>query len=192
MRIGILGGTFDPPHLGHLVVASDAFERLALDRLILVPSATPPHKHGSVQATAAQRLAMVRAAVAGDARFEVDDLELRRPGPSYTVDTLRAMRDRFPGCEILFLIGVDAARELPSWREPGEVARLARLAVLSRGGETLPTEGGEPPLRVEVTRIDISATAIRERVARGLPIRYHVPEPVRAIIEREGLYRRQS
>lgn len=189
MRIGIFGGTFDPPHVGHLLVASDVHAALELDRLILVPSADPPHKQGRVVATAEQRLEMTRAAVRGDPRFEVDDVELRRSGASYSVDTLREMRERHAGAELFFVIGVDQMREMHSWREPHEVARLACLSVVTRDGDA-PDEGGPFPHRlVHVTRIDLSATDIRRRVREGASIRYFVPEGVREIIEREGLYR---
>lgn len=190
MRVGILGGTFDPPHVGHLLVASDACRVLELDRLVLIPSASPPHKRGRVQATAEQRLEMMRAAVAGDPRFEVDDLELRREGPSYSVDTLRELRARMPEAELFFIVGVDQLREFHSWREPDEVARLATLAVVSRHGETAEeVNPGVPARSVPVTRIDLSATEIRRRVAAGESIRYFVPDRVREIIERDGLYR---
>ena len=189
MRIGVYGGTFDPPHVGHLIVASDAFEALELDRLIFVPAAEPPHKRGRVVATAEQRLEMLRSAVEGDPRFEVDDLELRREGASYTVDTLREMRDRYRGAELFFVIGVDQMNELQSWREPREVARLACLSVVAREGEA---PQPDTPFRyrlVPVTRIDLSATDIRRRVREGLSVRYLVPEAVGGMIERFGLYR---
>lgn len=189
MRIGVFGGTFDPPHVGHLIVASDACVALSLDRLILVPSADPPHKQGRVSASAAQRLEMVRAAVRGDPRLEVDDLELRREGSSYTVDTLREMRARHRGAELFFLVGVDQMRELASWREPHEVARLARLAVLTREGETPEPDSPFPHTVVPVTRIDLSATDIRRRLKEGVSVRYLVPEGVRGMIEELGLYR---
>lgn len=190
MRIGIYGGTFDPPHIGHLIVASDAFAALELDRLILVPSAEPPHKRGRVTATAEQRLTMLRAAVGDDPRLEVDDLELRREGASYTVDTLREMRDRYPGAELFFVVGVDQMKELQSWREPEEVARLACLSVVSREGETVDADTPFRHRLVRVTRIDLSATDIRDRVRDGKPVRYLVPEGVRRIIEESGLYNR--
>lgn len=188
MRLGIFGGTFDPPHLGHLIVASDACEALELDRLILIPAAEPPHKRGRVMTTATQRLEMVRAAIRGDPRFEVDDLELRRHGPSYTVETLRALSERHPDAELFFLVGVDQMRELRSWREPDEVARLACLSVLTRGGEH---PDPDTPFRhrvVPVTRIDLSATDIRARVREGKSVRYLVPEGVERLIEEWGLY----
>ena len=188
-RIGVFGGTFDPPHVGHLIVASEVFDALSLDRLLLVPSASPPHKYGKVAASAEQRVAMLEAAVGEDERFEVDDLELKREGPSYSVDTLREMRDRFPGAELFFVVGVDQLREFDTWRAPEEVARLARLVGITRHGEH-PTEvPGVQVKAVEVTRIDLSATDIRRRVREGKSIRYLVTEPVRELIERVGLYR---
>ncbi|MBD0320542.1 MAG: nicotinate (nicotinamide) nucleotide adenylyltransferase, partial [Gemmatimonadetes bacterium] len=130
MRIGVFGGTFDPPHLGHLVVASDACAALRLDRVLWIPSAVPPHKVHTVQAPARTRLELVEAAIEGDPRFTADDLELRRAGPSYTVDTLRELAERHAGAELVLLIGADNLREIPGWREPGEILRLARVAVL--------------------------------------------------------------
>lgn len=189
MRIGVYGGTFDPPHLGHLIVASDVCEALGLDRVLWIPSAEPPHKRGSVRASAEQRLAMVRAAVGGDPRFEVDDLELRREGASYSVDTLRELSRREPGCHLHFIVGVDQLREFPGWREPDEIARLATLVAVSRGGEQVEAGFPHDVRRVRVTRIDLSATDVRARLRAGRSVRYLVPEAVREIIERENLYR---
>ncbi len=189
MRIGVFGGTFDPPHTGHLVVASDACGALGLDRVLWIPSAVPPHKVKTVQAPAEARLEMVRAAIAGDPRFEADDLELRRPGPSYTVDTLRDLAARHPGAELVLLIGADNLREIPGWREPGEILRLARVAVLSRDGAGVPPDAPVPAVPVPVTRVDVSATEVRRRAAAGETIRYLVPDAVRALVERRGLYR---
>jgi nicotinate-nucleotide adenylyltransferase len=132
---------------------------------------------------------MVRAATAGDSRFEVDDIELRRPGASYTVDTLRELRARYPGAELFFVIGMDQFRDLHSWREPDEVARLARLVVVSRDGDLVSGEMRVPVEPVAVTRIDLSATDVRRRVQAGESIRYFVPDPVRELIERDGLYK---
>jgi nicotinate-nucleotide adenylyltransferase len=188
-RTGILGGTFDPPHLGHLAAASDAWQALGLDRVLFVPASVPPHKRGRVKTPAALRLEMVRAAVAGDPRFAADDRELRRPGPSYTVDTLRELHREAPADELFLLLGADALRDLPTWREPDAVASLAHLVVLHRAGEGAPVDAPFPALPVAVTRIDVSATEVRRRVAAGEPVRYLVPDPVRAVVEREGLYR---
>ena len=189
MRTGVFGGAFDPPHVGHLIAASDACRILRLDVLLLVPSAVHPFKHGRMRTPAETRLEMLRAATEGDERLVPDALELERPGPSYTVDTLRELRRRDPEGELFFLTGADNLRELPSWREPDEILRLATLAVLSREGEGAAGLPGVPSVAVPVTRVDVSATEVRRRVAAGEPIRYLVPEPVRAIIEREGLYR---
>lgn len=186
MRLGVYGGAFDPPHLGHLVAASDACDALGLDRLLWVPSAVHPLK--PVRTPPALRLEMVRAAIAGDPRFAADDLELRRAGASYTVDTLRELRAREPGAELFFLTGADNLADLPRWREPDEIARLATLAVVSRAGDTLPTDPAYPAVPVAVTRLDVSSTEVRRRVAAGKSIRYLVPDAVRAVIEREGLY----
>jgi nicotinate-nucleotide adenylyltransferase len=188
VRLAVYGGTFDPPHLGHLVVAGDVHFRLGVDRVVFVPAADPPHKRGLVRTPASLRLEMVRAAVQGDARFDVDDLELHREGPSYTVETLREFRRRDSDAELFFLIGVDALRDLPTWRDPDEVARLATLVMLARGGESNIPDPRFRVHRVPVTRVDVSATEIRRRVAAGEPIRYLVPESVREIIEREKLY----
>lgn len=191
MRTGVFGGTFDPPHVGHLVVAGDVHRRLGLDRLVFVPAADPPHKQGRVRTPAALRLEMVQAAVDRDERFLVDDLELKRLGPSYTVETLLEFRRRDPEGDLYFLMGADAVRDFPSWREPDRIARLATLVLMAREGDTAP-DGTYPVLRVPVMRLDIAATEIRRRVAAGVPFRYLVTEPVRAIIERENLYRRPT
>lgn len=189
MRIGVLGGTFDPPHTGHLIVAQDAWAALGLERVLFIPAAVPPHKRGRVVAPAAARHAMLAAATADDPRFGVCDIELRRAGPSYTVDTLRELRAKDPDGSLFFLMGADQFREFHTWREPHEIARLAEVVVLSRAGDGAVVSGADIPVRrLAVTRIDISATEIRRRVAAGEPIRYLVPPAVEAIIRREGLY----
>jgi nicotinate-nucleotide adenylyltransferase len=192
VRLGIFGGSFDPPHLGHLVAASDACDALGLDRVLWIPAARHPLKEGRVRTPPALRLEMVRAAIAGDPRFAADDLELRREGPSYTVDTLRALTGRHPGAALFLLAGADLLAELPRWREPDEVQRLATLAVLSREGDALPAGAGLDAVSVCVTRVDVSATEIRRRAAAGRTIRYLVPEAVRAVVERERPYEGRS
>ncbi|HEX7118250.1 MAG TPA: nicotinate-nucleotide adenylyltransferase [Longimicrobiales bacterium] len=189
MKLGIFGGTFDPVHLGHLIAAQDAWAALELDRVVFIPAAVPPHKRGRVTAAPQLRLEMLRAATAGDPRFEVSDLELRRPGPSYTVDTLLELRERDPTGALFLLLGVDQFREFHTWRGPEEIARLADLVVLARDGaaaSSLPTHF--PHRWVAVTRVDISATEIRRRIAARLPVRYLVPAAVEEIIRRERLY----
>ena len=187
MKVGVFGGTFDPPHLGHLIAAGDAHALLGLERVVWIPAATPPHKPVVGRTPAELRLQMVRAAVRGDARFAVDNLELKRSGLSYTVDTLRALRDRWDGVELVLLLGADALLDLPGWREPDEIAHLAELAVLARAPTGVPASP-YPAVPVPVTRVDISATEIRRRVREGISIRNLVNDAVRKIVERERLY----
>jgi len=189
LRLGLFGGTFDPPHLGHLVVAQDVVEGLQLDRLLFVPAGVPPHKLGREISPAEIRLEMVRALTAGNQAFEVSDAELSRVGPSYTVDTLAYFRRLYPNAEIFFVLGADQAAAFDTWREPEKVAALANLVVLAREGIQVPEEEFVP---VPVTRLDISATGIRERVREGRSIRYLVPDEVRKIIEGNRLYRARS
>lgn len=187
MRTGLFGGTFDPPHTGHLIVAQDALIRLELARVVFIPAFEPPHKRGRAISPAHLRLAMLRAALADDDRFAIDDIEIRRGGTSYTVDTLRALHAADPAAELFLLLGTDQYEEIETWREPGELRTLARIAVLSREGRH-PVLRADGASRVPVTRIDVSATEIRRRVAAGEPIRYLVPAAVEAIIRQHRLY----
>jgi nicotinate-nucleotide adenylyltransferase len=191
VRLGILGGTFDPPHVGHLLAASDAFEALALDRLLFIPAAAQPLKVGAVRATAEQRAAMLELLVAGDGRFAVDRMEIERGGLSYTVETLAALRRREPGARLFFLIGEDIAAQLAKWREPARIAELAELVVLQResppAGE--PAASPFPLTRLRTRRVDVSSTEIRERVRAGLTIHGFVPDTIAAYITAAGLYR---
>lgn len=189
-RLGIFGGTFDPPHIGHMIVAQDVLEALDLDRMLFIPAATPPHKTPGAQVEGALRLEMTESALGGDPRFAVSDLEFQREGPSWSVDTLRKLREEFPDTELFFVIGADQLAGFAQWKEPAEVARLARLVVMGRAGEgplEAPVEGVEHDF-VAVTRIDISSSAIREKISRGGSARHLVPEPVRRIIEAHKLY----
>jgi nicotinate-nucleotide adenylyltransferase len=190
VRLGIFGGTFDPPHLGHLLVAIDAFEALALDRLVFVPTGRQPLKADVTTAPGAARLAMTRRLVADDARFAVDAMEIERDGLSFTIDTLHAFAARDPEAERYFLLGADAWRSFPRWRSPDEIMRLATVVVLTRGGEPIgPAASGLRAPRVLPTRrIDISSTEIRSRIRAGLSLRGFVPEAVRDYIEANGLY----
>ena len=190
MKIGILGGTFDPPHLGHLVAAQDACSALQLDRLIFIPAAQPPHKLDRSVTEAELRLEMLRAALDGNPQFEVSTAELERGGPSYTVATLRELRAKHRGDMLYLLIGVDQVREFGGWREPEEILKLARIVMLARAGtDQLGEAASFVQQAVAVTRIDVSSTMVRGRVAAGEPIRYLVPDAVVQVIEREGLYR---
>ena len=191
MRLGLFGGTFDPPHIGHLIVAQDALMALRLDRILFIPAGIPPHKANRPVTAAAVRLAMLRAATVHDPRFAIDGLELEREGPSYTVDTLAALRGKYPDDELFLLIGIDQFREFETWRDPGRVAEMATIVVLSRDGEEI----GDPAALeafggryVKVTRIDLSSTVLRSRSAAGESLRYLVPEPVEAYLAAHHVY----
>ena len=193
MRLGVFGGSFDPPHVGHLLAASDAWEELGLDRLVFVPAAAQPLKEGRLVAPSAHRLAMVHLAVDGDPRFSVSADEIGRGGLSYTVDTLAGFAERYPAAERFFLVGADAFASLAHWREPERIARLARLAVLQRSGEAVAAPPAGVPasavVRLHTRRVDVSSTEIRERVRAGRPIRGYVSEAVADYIATTGLYR---
>lgn len=190
-RIGMLGGTFDPVHIGHAIVARDVLEALELDRLLVVPAARPPHREAVFPAEL--RLAWARAVFHGAPGLEVSDLELRRDGPSYTVDTLARLREaRRPG-ELHLVIGADQLRLLPTWHRYERLAELARIVVMERAGESLPEgEATLPYQGVEVTRIDLSSTRVRERLRANRPIRFLVPEPIREEVEEAWRARRAS
>ncbi len=191
LRIGILGGTFDPVHRAHLAIAEAARDQAQLDRVLFVVSAHPPHKRNYVSTPAEDRLAMVEAAVSAYPEFEASDLEIRRPGPSYTVDTLREIRAAHPEAELYLIMGYDAALDLPHWREPQKILEMARLLVLPREG------GAPPPLHHDVMNrstilqfspIPLSSTEIRESLRRGKYPAHALPEPVLDLIRRKGLY----
>jgi nicotinate-nucleotide adenylyltransferase len=191
VRLGLYGGTFDPPHSGHLIVAQDACQELGLDRVIFIPAGAPPHKQDRVITPPAIRLRLLEAAIAGDPRFEIDAVELDRTGPSYSVDTLEHLRARHAGAELFLLLGADQFGEFRTWRDPERVAALARIAVLRRGDsrEVLPSDMEVFHAQwVNVTRIDISSTDIRRRRAAGQTVRYLVPPAVEALIEDANLY----
>lgn len=187
MKVGLLGGSFDPVHHGHLIAGQVAAEALGLDQLRFVPAREQPFKQGQHAAPAADRAAMLELAVQGAPRLSVERLELERPAPSYTVDTLRALAAREPGAEFTLLVGADAAQELEAWREARALPGLARIVVFPRGQAAPPAS----PLVsgvVEVPRIEISATEIRRRVRAGLTIRYWVPDSVAEYVAEHRLY----
>ena len=198
MRLGILGGVFNPPHLGHLVGAQEALVQLELDEIWFVPVGQAPHREIEADPGADARLSLCRAASEDDERFGVSRVELDRPGPSYTVDTLRALRAERPAeDELVLLLGGDQAAELPQWHRPEEVLALAEVGVVARAGLS-PAEvrarlgglrGAEGLRFFEMPRIDISSTLVRRRVADGRPIRYLVPRPVERLIAELRLYR---
>jgi nicotinate-nucleotide adenylyltransferase len=197
VRIGILGGTFNPPHFGHLICAQEAYVALQLDAVTLMPARIPPHKPVEDEPGPDHRYELCRLAVEGDQRMTVADLELKRSGMSYTIDTLDQLRTRDPDSELFLIVGGDVAAGLPRWREPERVLDVATLAVAKRGGtpraevqDALAGLGGAERTRYfPMPRIGISSTEIRRRVGIGEPIRYLVPDAVAGYIEREGLYR---
>jgi nicotinate-nucleotide adenylyltransferase len=183
-KLGIFGGTFDPIHHGHLILARDAVETLQLDRVIFIPAALSPHKLEEQPTPPAVRLEMLRAAIEGDPTFAVDAMELERPPPSYAIDTVETLRQRESGAELFFLVGEDNVAQLSTWHRFPELAKLVQFVVLDRSG--LNTAHRYPAIR---RHLDISATDIRKRVATGRSIRYLVPPAVAAIIHERQLYR---
>jgi nicotinate-nucleotide adenylyltransferase len=192
MRIGLYGGTFDPIHLGHLILAEACREACGLDRVWFVVAGAPPHKPGG-RTDAGHRLEMVRLAVAGNPAFEVSEIETNRPGPHYSVETLEAVARERPDDELSFLIGADSLVDLPHWREPEAILRLAGLVVANRPGFEPPpiaTPGDARPIRqVTIPPIGIASKEIRRALLEGRSIRYQVPRAVEAYIAAHGLYR---
>ncbi len=193
MRIGVMGGSFDPPHDGHLALARAAAVQLGLDRVLLVPAGTPPHKPTGTTLPAPRRLALVAAATAGDPVLEACDLEVSRPGVSYTADTLDEIMRRNPGADLWFILGADQLEGLPGWSRPGHILSVARLAVARRPGaadpEAEPVGGTLAAGRidiVEMPEVPISSTLVRERLARGEDVSDLVPEAVARILVRDG------
>ena len=183
-KIGIFGGSFDPIHHGHLILAREALEKLQLEAVIFVPAAISPHKLEREPSAAPIRLEMLRAAIEGAPLFAVDDLELERPPPSYAVETMEALRRREPGAEFFYLIGEDNVARLSTWHRFPELLQMVQFVVLDRSG--LRTGHPHPAIR---RHLDISATDIRNRVASGQSIRYLVPPAVETLIHEHQLYR---
>jgi nicotinate-nucleotide adenylyltransferase len=191
VRLGVLGGTFDPPHIGHLLAASDACEALALDKLLFVPAKVPPYKSRTVQASPEQRLKMLELTLGLDPRFEASRLELDRDGLSFTIDTLEVLSKETPGASLFVLIGEDLATQMASWRDAARIADVATIVVLARA--TLATksalESTLPMTKLGTRRIELSSTEIRERVRAGRSIHGFVTDAVSAFIDAAGLYR---
>jgi nicotinate-nucleotide adenylyltransferase len=206
-RLGVLGGTFDPPHYGHLVLADTARVQLGLKRVLFAPAGQPPHKPESQPSVVMHRVALVEMALAdaGEPAFVLSRVDLDRPGPHFTVDTLRLLHAAFPAAEMWFLIGADSLVDLPEWRDPARIITLARLAVLSRPGfrpdlDALAERPAFEDARLQKVdlrqridwligpSLDVSSSALRERAQRGLPLRYLVPPSVEAYVRRHGLY----
>jgi nicotinate-nucleotide adenylyltransferase len=190
VRIGLFGGSFDPPHVGHWLAAVDAFEGLGLDRLDFIPTGRQPLKPSGHVASSAQRLRLVEAMVAGDSRFAVNPVEIERAGLSYAVDTAAAYRASGPDDELFLLLGTDAASGLARWKEPEELLRLVRLVVLTRGTEPfVPTGPGRDALVLATRRVDVSSTEVRRRISEGRSLRGFVLDAVADEIRDAALYR---
>jgi nicotinate-nucleotide adenylyltransferase len=197
-RLGLLGGTFNPPHIGHLVCAQEAWSQLGLDQVLLVPVHTPPHKEAPDDPGVEARVELCELAAAGDPRLGVSRVDADVPGASWTVDTLGRLHDRHPEHALTFIVGGDMARSLPSWREPEVILELAELGVAEREDvrradilEALAGLRGAPErIRFfDMPRFDVSSTLVRRRAAAGQPIRYLVPDPVAAAVQHKGMYR---
>ncbi len=193
MRLGLFGGTFDPIHLGHLILAESCREACGLDRVWFVVAGEPPHKPVG-RTPVADRLEMARIAVAGHPAFEISEVEASRPGPHYSAETLEVVRRERPGDDLFFLIGADSLADLPFWRDPERIVGMATLVVVNRPGLDAPSEaiglppGGQPIREVAIPPIGISSTDLRRRLAEGRSIRYQVPRGVEAYIKAQGLY----
>lgn len=187
MRLGLLGGSFNPIHHGHLITALRAAEAARLDRVVFIPAAVSPLKPAQGLAPAGDRWTLLKAAIRGNPLFAASDLELRRGGISYSIDTLREFRRRSPA-DLYWILGTDAARLLPKWKAVDEVRRLAKFIVVARPGDSIPRKMSKESI-VRAPLLEISSSEIRERVRKGLSIRYLVPEAVERLIRRKGLYR---
>ncbi len=204
MRVGILGGTFDPVHLGHLIIAEQAREQAALDAVWFIPAPRPPHKDPAELTRFDYRVEMLQLALAGNPAFRVDDLERHRCGPSYTADTLAELAQKHPNHEFFLILGADALNDLPDWHEPGRILQQAGLLVASRPGHALPSEADlrtrlglalSAPLRLQtisVPHIDISSRDLRARAGAGRSLRYLLPRAVECYILDKRLYRANS
>jgi nicotinate-nucleotide adenylyltransferase len=199
MRVGILGGTFSPPHHGHVIAAQEARLQLDLDLVRLIPVGTPPHRELDADADPGDdlRLSMTKLAVIGQPGLEVSTIELEREGTSYSVDTLEALVDQEPDTQFVLIIGADQAMSLGNWREPERIGQLAEIAVATRVdhnreeafAEVVRATDGKEPLLIEMPRIDISSTMIRDRVYSGATVAHLVPAGIPELIQEAGLYR---
>ncbi len=190
MKIGLLGGAFDPVHRGHLLLAEGAQAALKLDQVLWIPSGTPAHRELSGGAEAQDRARMVELAIESHAGFGLSRIEMERPGPSYSIDTVRALQKDSPDKDTtwFFLVGSDAAKQLSRWRQIDQLKKLVRFAVIPRPGAE-PQDGPDDIEVLEITTCEVSASYVRERIRRGEPITDLVPEPVVRYIEEKGLYR---
>ncbi|MBZ0298217.1 MAG: nicotinate-nucleotide adenylyltransferase [Anaerolineae bacterium] len=196
MRVGILGGTFDPPHIGHLILGEYAADALGLARLLYIPAADPPHKQHEKKTPVEHRLAMLRLALVDNPRFELSRVDLDRAGPHYSLDTVRIVRQQYPQAEIYFVMGGDSLRDLPEWHRPTEFIQLCKLAVMSRPGAEVSPDMHEAVLpglaqrvvMIAAPQIEISSTDIAQRLSEGRSVRYLLPDSVRAYVQQNHLY----
>ena len=201
MRIGIFGGTFDPPHIGHLILAAETRSQLNLDRLLWVLTPDPPHKQMQRITSLEQRLEMVMAAIRDDPQFELSRIEIDRPGPHYAVDTVRLLGELYPAAELVYLIGGDSLFDLPTWHRPREfIEECGQIGVMRRPGDAIDVDCLEaklPGIRAKLAIItspllEISASEIRARISAGRPYRYYLPDPVYRIILTRSLYQTEE
>ncbi|MDW2886295.1 nicotinate-nucleotide adenylyltransferase [Exiguobacterium artemiae] len=187
MKIGLMGGTFDPPHIGHLLIAEQAKEQLQLDAVWFLPAKLPPHKQSTVT-SAAKRLQLVREAVRDNTEFSVSEIEFERETKSYTFDTIQELKRRYPEHAFFFLIGADSLVSLGTWHRSEELYKEIEFGAVARPGSRYLIPEGARVTAVDMPLLEVSSTDIRQRVARGRSIRYLVPEPVRQLIEEWKLY----
>jgi len=203
-KLGIFGGSFDPIHYGHLLLAETCREQCRLDRVLFVPAAVPPHKRSQAMTAGRDRIEMIRLAIGGHEQLAVSTIEIDRDGVSYSVDTLSALAEQQPGSSLFFLMGADSLKDLPTWREPQKLCELAVPLVVRRAGSPEPDFSSISHLvttarlekireyQVEMPIIELSSTEIRQRVASGRSIRYRTTRAVEKFIEANGLYRSQQ
>jgi len=190
-KIGLFGGTFDPPHLGHLIAAQEVQDKLKLDRIFFIPACLPPHKKKVKISFIIHRLNMVKLAVRDNPGFKVSDLELRRKGPSYTIDTLRTLKNEYPQAQFHLILGIDNLNHIHTWKKPEEIFKLSRVVFITRPGITLnkTSKWLNSSKLLDVTKVDISSSDIRERIKKGKSIRYLVPDKILKYIASHNLYK---
>ena len=197
-RIGIFGGTFDPPHLGHLILASEAHAQLKLTRLLWVLTPVPPHKMNRPISSLDDRLAMVKLALKDERSFELSNIEIERPGPHYTLDTIRIFSKRYPNGDLILLLGGDSLRDLPTWHRPADlVAACHQIGVMRRPGDSIDMESLNEKISglkdkvkfVEAPLLEIASSEIRRRAAQGLPFKYYLLPTVHQYIQKNNLYK---
>ncbi|MDX5476011.1 MAG: nicotinate-nucleotide adenylyltransferase [Bacillaceae bacterium] len=185
-KIGILGGTFDPPHIGHLIIANEVMHSLSLDEIWFIPNRIPPHKLNKSITETSSRVEMIQLAIEDNEQFHLNTLELERSGPSYTYDTIVTLKELHPTYEFFFIIGADMVEYLPKWHRIDELVGLIQFVGVKRAGYQVHTT--YPVIEVEIPQVDISSTLIRKKIKDGLSFRYLVPEKVQIYIEENNLY----